>query len=261
LISQGIYLEKKSFFHELDPRTKLFTLLIFFVVILYFEDPLWIAPLSLIVMMHGLASRSLANLRPLRYVLIVLAISSIVLWNLFANGKTPLFWIFERESFSYAIGRTLVMLSLVTEGVIFLSTTRYEEFTLGLIRLGLPYRAGVAVSTAFRMVPMIAGCASAVAQAQRSRGLDLDSGNIISRVGKYLPLLVPVFLSMIRSTNTFVMALESRGFGARKRRTYYLEIGFKKKDVVCLLCLAILFAAATYFKMTGHGSIAGLQKF
>jgi energy-coupling factor transport system permease protein len=231
------------------------------VVILYFEDPLWIAPLSFLVLMHGFASGSMANLRPLRHILLVLAISSIILWNLFANGKTPLYWIVERESFFYSIGRTLVMLSLAVEGIIFLSTTRYEEFTLGLIRLGLPYRVGFAISTAFRMVPMIVASAYAVAQAQRSRGLDLDSGNIIRRVRKYLPLLVPVFLSMIRSTNTFVMALESRGFGARKNRTFYLEIGFKKKDILCIACLALLFTAATYFKMAGCGVIAGLQRF
>ena len=261
MIDQGMYLERETFFHRLDPRTKIFTLVAFFVIILYFEDPFWIAPLSLLVLAHGLASRSMANLRSIRYLLFVLAVSSIILWNLFANGKTPLFWIIERESLSYSVGRTLILLSLVVEGVIFLSTTRQEEFTLGLIRLGLPYRVGFAVSTAFRMIPMIVASAYAVAQAQRSRGLDLDSGNIVNRVRKYLPLLVPVFLSMIRSTNTFVMALESRGFGARKSRTFYLQIGFRKGDVLCITCLVLLFTAATYFKMAGYGTIAGLRRF
>ena len=261
MISQEIYLEKATFFHGLDPRTKMFTLVTFFVIMLYFEDPRWIAPLSFLVLVHGLASRSIANLRPLRYVLLVLAVSSIILWNLFANGKTPLFWIIERESLFYSVGRTLIILSLLVEGIIFLSTTRYEEFTLGLIRLGLPYRVGFAISTAFRMVPMIVASAYAVAQAQRSRGLDLDSGNIFNRVRKYLPLLVPVFLSMIRSTNTFVMALESRGFGARKNRTFYLEVGFKKKDILCTACLLLLFTLATYFRIAGYGLIAGLRRF
>src|SRR5512136_1170669 len=111
------------------------------------------------------------------------------------------------------------------------------------------------------MVPMIVASAYAVAQAQRSRGLDLDTGSVIERIKKYLPLLVPVFLSMIRSTNTFVMALESRGFGARKKRTFYLQIGFRKKDVLCIGCLVLLFAAATYFKVAGYGAIAGLRRF
>jgi energy-coupling factor transport system permease protein len=261
VIGQEIYLQRETFFRELDPRTKIFTLVTFFVIILYFEDPLWIAPLSCLVLVHGLASGSMINLRPLRYILLALSASSIILWNLFANGTTHLFWIVERESLYYSIGRTLVLLSLVVEGIIFLSTTRYEELTLGLIRLGLPYRAGFAISTAFRMIPMIVASAYAVAEAQRTRGLDLDSGNIVNRVKKYLPLLAPVFLSMIRSTNTFVMALESRGFGARKKRTFYLQIGFKKKDILCIACLALLFAAATYFKIAGYGAIAGLRRF
>jgi len=261
LINQEIYLEKDTYFHRLDPRTKLFALIGFFVIILYFEDPIWIAPISLLILLHALASGSLASLRAMRHLLLVLAVSSLILWNLFANGKTPLFWIIERESLLFSIGRTLVILSLIVEGIVFLSTTRYEEFTLGLISLGLPYRVGFAISTAFRMVPMIVASAYAVAQAQRSRGLDLDTGNVIERIKKYLPLLIPVFLSMIRSTNTFVMALESRGFGARKRRTFLLEVGFRKGDYVCIACLLLLFAAATYLKMKGYGVIDGLQRF
>lgn len=261
MISQDIYRDDDTFFHRRDPRTKVLLLLVFYVVVLYFDDPLWLLPLTLLILLHALASRSLASLRPLRYILLVLTVSSLVLWNLFANGQTTLFWIIERESLLYSIGRTMIMLSLVVEGIVFLSTTRYEEFTLGLIKLGLPYRAGFAVSTAFRMVPMIIASAQSVAQAQQSRGLDLDSGSVIERVKKYLPLLVPVFLSMIRSTNTFVMALESRGFGAAKRRSYYLQIGFAKGDVACLAAAALLFAAATYCKMAGYGAIAGLQRF
>ncbi len=261
MTGQEIYLEKDTFFHRLDPRTKIITLVVFFVIILYFENPLWIAPVTILVLLHGFASRSMTNLRPVRYILLILAVSSILLWNIFAHGTTTLFWIIKLESFSYSIGRTLVLLSLVIEGIVFLSTTRYEELTLGLIRLGLPYRVGFAVSTSFRMIPMIVTSTYAVAQAQRSRGLDLDRGNVISRIKKYLPLLVPVFLSMIRSTNTFVMALESRGFGSRKRRTFYLQIGLKKKDVAWLAWLVVVFAAATYFKLAGYGTIPGLRRF
>ena len=261
MTGQEMYLERGTFFHGLDPRTKVLTLVTLFVVILYFDNPLWIAPVSLLVLLHAIASRSMGNLRPVRYILFVLGLSSVILWNVFAHGTTPLFWLIKRESFSYSIGRTLILLSLVVEGIVFLSTTRHEELTLGLIRLGLPYRVGFAISTAFRMIPMIVASAYAVAQAQRSRGLDLDTGNIVNRVKKYLPLLVPVFLSMIRSTNTFVMALESRGFGLRRKRTFYLQIRLTRDDILCMATLLLLFGAATYFKLAGYGMIAGLRRF
>ena len=83
-----------------------------------------------------------------------------------------------------------------------------------MIRLGMPYRVGFAISTSIRLVPTITSSTMTISQAQRSRGLDLDSGNLIARFRKFLPLLVPVFISAIRTTNIFAMALESKGFGA-----------------------------------------------
>jgi energy-coupling factor transport system permease protein len=256
-----IYVDRGTPFHRLDPRTKIAIMATIFVIVLYFQDPLWVAPLGLLVLVHAIASKSLGSLRPLRYVLLVLTVSSLVLWNLFTDGATKLVWFVERESLAYSISRTLVMLSLVVEGVVFLSTTRTEEITVGLIRIGLPYRAGFAISTAFRMVPMIAASAYTIAQAQRSRGLDLDRGGIIARVRKYTPLMIPVFASALRGVNTFSMALESKGFGAGRKRTYYLETRFRAADVVCIAALALLFAAATYLVFTGHGALPGLKRF
>lgn len=256
-----IYLDLDTIIHRLDPRTKIFMLMTAFVLILYFENPLWVMPISLLILLQGLISRSLSNLRRIRYVMIVLTISSVIMWTLFAGGETKLFWIFELEALAYSIARTLVMLSLITAGMIFMSTTRNEEFIIGMIKLGLPYRVGFAISTALRLVPTIVASVLTIAQAQRSRGLDLDSGNVIERVRKYIPLLVPVFISTIRSTNVFGMALESKGFGARPDRTFYLQFQYRKADYIYMTLLLVLFAVATYFKIAGYGQIPGLVRF
>jgi energy-coupling factor transport system permease protein len=260
-MDQEIYLDRNTFFHRLDPRTKIFILASLLVMILYFQHPLWILPVSLFVFLHGLAAKSLANLRRIRYLLVILTVSSLVLWSLFARGQTHWFWIFDAESLIYGLGRTLVMISLIVEGMIFMSTTRNEEITQGLIGLGLPYRFGFAVSTALRMVPTIAASAFTIAQAQRSRGLDLDHGNVLERFRKYLPLLIPVFLSTIRNTHVWGMAIESRGFGARPRRTFYLEMKFRKADFLCMIVIAAALVGATACKILGYGEIPGLIRF
>ena len=260
-MDQEIYLDRNTFFHRLDPRTKILILVVAFVVILYFDNPLWVLPLSLLIILHGFFAKSLINLKRISFILVILTISSMVLWSFFANGEKPLFWVIELEAFEFAIARTLIMLSLVTEGMIFLSTTRTEEFVLGMIRLGLPYRVGFAISTAFRMVPTIVSNVFIIAQAQRSRGLDLDSGNIIQRIRKHIPLLIPVFVSTIRNTNVFGMALEAKGFGAQNDRTYYYASEFKQNDYLMIVFLILVFAAATYLKIKGYGTIPGLVKF
>jgi energy-coupling factor transport system permease protein len=114
--------------------------------------------------------------------------------------------------------------------MIFLSTTRNEEITAALLRLGLPYRAAFAFSTALRLVPTFVGAGSTIAEAQRSRGLDLDKGNILERIRKYVPLMVPVLLTALRSTDQFAMALESKGFGARPQRTFLLQLRMRAID-------------------------------
>jgi energy-coupling factor transport system permease protein len=200
-------------------------------------------------------------MKRIRTLMVILTISSLILWSVFTNGETKLFWIVETEAVFFGVNRALIMLSIVTEGMLFLSTTRTEEFVLGMIRMGLPYRVGFAISTAIRMVPTILGRVTTIAQAQRSRGLDLDSGNIISRMKKFIPLMVPVFISTIRDTNVFGMALESKGFGAQEERTYYLQANFAKKDYLIFALLGIIFAGATYLKIAGYGRIPGLIKF
>ncbi len=237
-MEQEIYLDRNTFFHRLDPRTKILLLAAFFVTLLYFQHPLWVFPFGLLVLLHGFLAKALSNLRRIGYILVILTISSLILWSLFSKGPTRLFWIFDEESLAYSLGRTMVMLSLIIEGMIFMSTTRNEEITQGLIALGLPYRFGFAISTALRMVPMIVASAYTIAQAQRSRGLDLDHGNLVERLRKFLPLLLPIFLTTIRNTHIWAMAIASRGFGARPTRTFYLEMKFRQADVLCLILLA-----------------------
>ncbi len=253
-----IYLDLNTFFHRLDPRTKIFILLVEFVVVLFFRNPLWLLPISLLIVLQGAVARSLGNLRRITYIMVVLVISSLILWTLFARGTTPLFWIVTKESLLYAIDRALLMVSLITAGMIFLSTTRNEEFVIGMIRLGLPYRVGFAISTSLRMVPTIFSSVAVIAQAQRSRGLDLDSGGLLERVRKYVPLMVPVFVSTIRGTNLFGMALEAKGFGARPKRTYYLNPEFHTGDFLIMAFLVVLLVVTIYLSIRGYGSIPGL---
>ncbi len=242
-MDQEIYLDRNTIFHRLDPRTKIFILMTIFVVVLYFEHPLWVLPAFILILLQGYFARSLVNLKRIRLILIILAISSLILWNLFTRGKTPLFGPVTREGLLFSIDRILLMMSLIIEGMIFLSTTRTEEFVLGMIRLGLPYRVGFAISTALRMVPTIFASVSIIGQAQRSRGLDLESGGLAARIRTYIPLLVPIFLHTLRSTDQLAKALESRGFGARHRRTSLLEIGLHARDAIAL-CLGGLILAA-----------------
>lgn len=260
-MTSEIYLDLNTFMHRLDARTKLLLFILFFFAIIQFENPLWMLPVASLVFIQLVISRALVNLMRIRHVLVVMSISSVIIWNVFASGKTPLFWFIEYESLLWSLNRLLLVLQFITLGMVLISTTRNEELVMGMIRLGLPYRVGFAISTALRLVPTIAASAVTIGQAQRSRGLDIESGNILERVRKFLPLLIPVFISAIRSTNLFGMALESRGFGAQPKRTYFLQMKMKMADYLVLAFVLVFTLASIYLNLLGYGSIPGLIRF
>ena len=225
-----LYLDYNTIIHRLDARTKILIFVFSFICLVFFENPLWLAPIAVAILLQTTLARAWVNVWRIRILLTVLFISSVLMWNIFASGATHLFWFFDLESLEYSIARTMLIMLMILSGVNLISTTRNEELVLGMIRLGLPYRVGFTVSTALRLVPTIASSIYTISQAQRSRGLDIESGNIFQRLKKYLPLLIPVFISTIRNTNVFGMALESKGFGARKDRTFYLTLQMHNLD-------------------------------
>ena len=255
------YIEADTVIHRLDGRTKILLFLISFIVLVLFEDPLFILPLALLILLQSTLARAWVNIWRIRFLLIILTISRVIMWNVFASGETHLFWFVDLESLQYSLARTMVMLWMIISGMNLLSTTRNEELVLGMIKLGLPYRVGFAISTSLRMVPTISSNIYTISQAQRSRGLDLETGSIIERIKKYIPLLIPVFISTIRGTNVFGMALESKGFGARDDRTFYLKMEMEKRDFITLAFSIALMVFCLYINFLDFGNIDGLAKF
>jgi energy-coupling factor transport system permease protein len=255
-----LYLDRDTWVHRLDPRTKMLLLVGTFALAFLFVNPLYGLVVLALVVLFGAAARSLVNLKRVRFILIMIGLVTVVLWSVFAQGQTPLFLFVEWESLLYGIGVALRIDATIVAGMIFLSTTRNEEIATGLVRLGLPYRFAFAVSTALRLVPTIAATGSTISQAQRSRGLDLESGNIFQRVRKNTPLLIPVFVSTIRSTNVFSMALESKGFGASAKRTYLLDLAMTGRDWAVLAVFVLLLAAAIALRLLGLGGLEGVTR-
>ena len=246
-----LYLDRDSPVHRLDPRTKIFLLLGSFVAAVLFFQPGPLLALLAVLLVYGAIGKVLGNLRRIWFLLLSIAFISTVSWSVFARGSTPLFWRVTWEGLRYGIGAAIKIDSMIISGLIFLSTTRTEEIVLGLIRLRVPYQAAFAFSLAIRMVPTIIGTAVTVAEAQRSRGLDLESGGPVQRLRKHVPLLVPIFLHTLRNTDQLAKALESRGFGARRERTSYLEIGFHAADAFALILAGLILAIFIAIRFTG----------
>lgn len=231
-----LYTKDATLIHRLDPRTKIIILIASFILPLLFDRPLFIFATTILVSLHLAISRAWPNIWRFMGLLITLFIF------------TFLIWFFSSRSLLFGISMAIKIDTLVIAGIIFISTTRTEELSLGLIRLGLPYSFSFALTTAFRLVPTFIQTGATTLQAQRLRGLDLSEGGIKKRIKNYIPLLVPILINGLRSSHQLSMALESRGFSTKGKRTFYLKIGYKKVDIMIIIFLIVILISALIFK-------------
>ncbi len=235
MMEMFLYIDGDSFVHRLDPRTKLALMLLSFALALSIKSFPFLTGLLAAVLLYGAAGGVLGNLRRIRVVLLMIALFSVVIWTLAYLSVHGVVY-----GAMVAVKTDLMIIS----GMVFLSATKIEEIAEGLVRLKVPYRGAFAFSTAIRLVPMIVSTSYTVIQAQKSRGLDLDSGSLLQRIRRHVPLVAPTLVSVMRGTNVFSMALESKGFGYSEERTTLLELRMKRDDWLMLAGAALLTIAA-----------------
>ncbi len=254
-----LYVDLNTFVHRLDPRTKLLLMLLSFALGVMFDNILVLTAVLVIVLFYGSMGRVLSNLKRIRIVLVMITLFSLLIWSIAEKGETR-FLIFSLEGLFYGFMIAVKTNLMIVAGMVFLSTTKIEEIAEGLVKLKLPYRGAFAFSTAIRLVPMIVATSYTIIQAQKSRGLDLDSGTLFEKIRKYVPLMIPTLVSVIRGTNVFSMALESKGFGYSNVRTNYLELRMKRTDYL-MACIGLLIIASAVILKTSPSAYASLVNF
>ncbi|MBI5416697.1 energy-coupling factor transporter transmembrane protein EcfT [Candidatus Poribacteria bacterium] len=205
-----LYDDKKTIIHMLDPRVKIFVLIITFILTLFYQHPLYISFIAVFILIYGLAGRVLMNVKKVWFLIFIITIFTTTSWSFFAKGSTILFGNINYEAFLFGLGASLKINIMIISGVIFLSTCKNEEITNGLIKLGMPYALSFSFGMALRLAPTFLETSSTIAEAQKSRGVNLDIKPFWKKFKSYFALLAPIFLTSIRHANGLAMALESK---------------------------------------------------
>jgi len=256
------YIERDGVLQRLHPNTKTFALLGLFGAALMVQHPLWaLIPLlvALIALFTGGGARNALKIAPVAAIFFA---ASLYIWTfMYVDPRATYTWLnlggyyFPRETVLSGLGMGVRITAMLLAGLSFLTVTRVEDFTAGLHRMGLPFGMCFGLSLSFRLLPLFVGTAVTISEAQRSRGLDLESGGPIARATKYVPLLIPVFISSMRGADALSLALESKGFGRTNPRTYLKKLPFGLSDVIALTLVFLLLAGLMRLRMMGYGGI------
>lgn len=254
-----LYVEKNSFFHALHPSVKILGLLISFIWALSFNHPGYIAILWVLSFILSAPSGVMTSLKRVGILFFLIGFASFLLWLLFYSEGEVLLKIgpfeFKDKAILYALGMSLRLTLMMFFGLVFLSSTRVEDFSYGLSALGVPFPVSFALSLSFRLVPIFIESLEMIIQAQEARGLEFETKNLVQKARNYVPLIIPVFVSALRRTDRLSIALETKGFGAKRKRTNYYQYSFGAREIVFLSTMLIIVFVTIYFRIIGLGKL------
>jgi energy-coupling factor transport system permease protein len=190
-------------------------------------------------------------------VLVIVALADCVSeWTRTLSGlKFLIFFIillnYLLNSFNFALAMVFRLLVLSGAFSLFFLTVHPDDLTQSLIQLHVPFDFAFAMSMATRFVPTLAVEAETIMDAQMSRGLELEKGNIIQKSRNFIPILIPLIVSSIRRALTVAESIESRGFGSTVERTFYYSLEFKIKDYLILIIGVTITIGITFLTITG----------
>jgi energy-coupling factor transport system permease protein len=113
----------------------------------------------------------------------------------------------------------------------------------------VPYEFAFAFTTAVRFVPVLAEEAQTIMDAQKARGLELEKGGFLKRIRNYVPVLIPLIVSAIRRSLELAEAMESRAWGATKKRTNLYVLKFRRGDFALLAITVVVLAVAIFVRL------------
>ena len=232
--------------HNLDPRVKFFMTLVIFTTAILFMNLIPLLVILLVqvpIVLVGKIEREWAKTLKGGLFLAVIIFATNLLSFYFFRGRH-----LTSEMVEFALSLTLRFITLMTSFSIFFLSTSPDKLSLALDRAGIPYEFNFAFITAIRFVPVLADEAQSIIDAQRSRGLELEKGNLLARIRKYIPILLPLIINSIRRSLELAEAMESRAFGATSRRTNLYELKMNRSDYVVLAISTLALLAALYLR-------------
>ena len=244
-VSLGQYYEGKSLIHKLDPRTKLFFVIMFMVATFVAKSVYSFAFLAIVVLFTIIISRVplrtiIKGLKPLIAIVIFTAILNIF-WT--KDGNLLWGWKFIEIYDMGLIKAGLLALRIVmllAETTLFLSyTTTPIELTDGietalapLKKIKLPiHEFAMLMTIALRFIPTLTDETGKIMNAQKARGADFSSGGLIKRAKALIPIIIPLFVSSFRRADELATAMECRCYRGGEGRTRMKKLKFKVMDV------------------------------
>ena len=264
-ITLGQYFPGNSMVHRLDPRTKIIAVVLYIVALFlakyFLTYAIMFGVLALAIAISKVPLKSILHgLKPVLFIAIFTAVL-----NLFYTPGTHVLvklWIFTLtlEGVFQAFFMVIRIMMLIAGTFLLTYTTSPILLTDGLESLLNPlkkikvpvHELAMMMSIALRFIPTLIEETDKIMSAQRARGADFESGNLIQRAKALIPLLVPLFISAFRRADELAVAMECRCYHGGEGRTKLRVLRYQTADYLVLMGAIILTTAVVVLGRMGY---------
>jgi energy-coupling factor transport system permease protein len=261
-IMLGQYFHGNSVIHQLDPRTKIMSTILFISSIFLAENyQAYAVVAAFVAMIIGLAGiptiMIVRSLKPLWFIIILTFFI-----HIFTTPGNVLYILgpltITQEGLRQGSMMSLRLVFLIIVSSLLTFTTSPVALTDGIERLlkpfkkiGLPaHELAMMMTIALRFIPTLLEETDRIMKAQMARGADFTSGNIVRRAKNMIPLLVPLFISAFRRADELATAMEARCYRGGDHRTRMKQLNIAGRDFAAGGILFLLIGVLIIVKIT-----------
>ncbi len=262
-ITIGQYIPGGSPIHKMDARLKIIAVFVYILVLFMIKKPVSYLIVTVytatVVMVSGIKVKHvLRGLRPMLWIFVFTAVLNLFLTKGTELVSIPIFKFtlkITHEGLSTAIIMALRLAFLMIGSSLLTLTTSPLQLTDGIEKLLKPlnrikvpsHEIAMMMTIAIRFIPTLSEETEKIMKAQKARGADFETGNLIARAKAMIPILIPLFVSAFRRADELATAMEARCYRGGEGRTKMKESRITAQDIKLIIifavCMAILAAA------------------
>ena len=258
------YNQLDTFVHKLSGLTKLVCFLLLTTTVMLTYDIRII--LAILIFSYFLMNKAQIKFKQVKTMFIyvgIFLITNFILTFLFSptygceiyGTKHVLFPIFGRyevtlEQLFYQCTKFLKYLSVIPLGMIFFLTTNPSEFASSLNHIKVNYKVCTSLSLTLRYFPDVQRDYHTISLAQQARGLEMSStAKLMNRIKNIVTILTPLIFTTMDRIELITNAMELRGFGKGKKRSWYSFKPLQTKDWISMFICLLIFLFMLYIRI------------
>lgn len=252
-ITIGQFVPGNSILHRADPRTKFVLTFVYMIAVIIAENFIaYSAAIIFVCATYLCAKINIAKIIKSLKPLLIMMMITVVLNVLFYKGENVLldFWkiTIYKEGIFFAVKMLLRIVLLVLGSSVLMYTTTSVMLTDGIESLLSPlkkihfpaHEIAMMMSIALRFIPTFVDETDRIMKAQKARGSDFDSKNLIQKIKSYIPILIPLFISAWRKAEDLATAMNARCYRGGEGRTKFKVLRFTYIDLLLTIITIIL---------------------